>query len=289
MSYGAGLSTPSSPRDENPRPISRLVRALPSGALLTMPRNLARYEQFLRLHALVDTLAAAHQALDDATLINAVKERLGLARLSPRTLHRDCDFLIGCGYPLDRITLQGPRRNGWSLDRDGVGKVFPAATTLTILELVAFGVARDLLKAFEGTVLWSGIESLRTKIEGIISDQARERAATGRAMFQVETERATRLADHPRMLSAIATAIVEHRLIEVDVAIDGRRANRILEPARLMIRPPAIHLVARERVSAAETRPIVIDLADIERVALRDETFVPHPEHPPPPDSREHL
>jgi len=132
-----------------------------------MPRNLARYEQFLRLDALVDTLANSRHPLDDTTLITAIRERLGLTRLSPRTLHRDCDFLIGWGYPLDRIAIQGPRRNGWSLNRDAVGRIFPAATSVTILELIAFNIARDLLQSFEGTVLWSGIESLRTKLDGV--------------------------------------------------------------------------------------------------------------------------
>ncbi|MFM7185852.1 MAG: hypothetical protein ACKO4Z_13925 [Planctomycetota bacterium] len=192
-----------------------------------MPRNLARYEQFLRLHALVDTLANSRHPLDDTTLITAIRERLGLARLSPRTLHRDCDFLIGCGYPLDRIAVQGPRRNGWSLNRDAVGRIFPAATSVTILELIAFNIARDLLRSFEGTVLWSGIESLRTKLDGTATDGLRRRVETGRSIFQVEAEQVPQFADHPRMLSALATAMVEHRLIDVDFVVDGPAAARL--------------------------------------------------------------
>ena len=51
-----------------------------------MPKNLARYEQFLRILALLDILATARGPLDDQALVAALKERLGLSRLSPRTL-----------------------------------------------------------------------------------------------------------------------------------------------------------------------------------------------------------
>lgn len=53
-----------------------------------MPRNLARYEQFLRILSLLDILANARGPLDDQALIAAVKERLGLSRLSPDTAAR---------------------------------------------------------------------------------------------------------------------------------------------------------------------------------------------------------
>lgn len=239
-----------------------------------MPRNLARYEQFLRLHALVETLASSRQPIDDATIIVLVKERLGLARLSPRTLHRDCEFLVGCGYPLDRVTLQGPRRNGWSLDREAVNRLFPTATTLTVLELTAFGLARDLLRTFEGTVVWSGIESLRAKLDGVTPRGLQRRLDAAGKVFQVEHDGQKRLADHPRMLSGLATAIVEHRVIDVDHQVDGQIVSATLEPVRLLIRSPSIELVARQRSAAVEDRPMTIDLANIRRVTLRDETFV---------------
>ncbi|MFM7206200.1 MAG: hypothetical protein ACKO4T_06000 [Planctomycetaceae bacterium] len=88
-----------------------------------MPRNFARYEQFLRVHALYDTLAHAAYALDDASLIAILKQRLGLKSLSPRTLQRDCDFLVGCGYHLDRSRLPPPGRNGWRREIDAAFEV----------------------------------------------------------------------------------------------------------------------------------------------------------------------
>jgi len=77
--------------------------------ILDVTRNLARYEQFLRILALLDILANSRGLLDDQTLITMIKERLGLSRLSPRTLRRDCEFLITCGYPIDHAQLPGDR------------------------------------------------------------------------------------------------------------------------------------------------------------------------------------
>jgi len=59
-----------------------------------MPRNLSRHEQFLRIFALLEILSTARKPLDDQSLLLALRERLGLSRLSARTLHRDCDFLV---------------------------------------------------------------------------------------------------------------------------------------------------------------------------------------------------
>ncbi|MFY8222262.1 MAG: hypothetical protein ACOVJ6_10180, partial [Pirellulales bacterium] len=103
-----------------------------------MPRNFARHEQFLRIFALLEILSAARQPLDDQALTAALKERLGLTRLSPRTLRRDCDFLCSCGYPVDHKPLPDGRKYGWILAKDSVnGRKIPSEP-LTLLELVAF-------------------------------------------------------------------------------------------------------------------------------------------------------
>ena len=129
-----------------------------------MTAHFSRHEQFLRIFALLEILSPTRPPLDDQALIAAIKERLGLTRLSTRTLHRDCDFLISCGYPVDHAPLPGDRKYGWQLSKLAAsGKRIPAEP-LTMLELVAFSMGRDLLRAVEGTVLWTGIESLRHKL-----------------------------------------------------------------------------------------------------------------------------
>ena len=86
-----------------------------------MPRNFARHEQFLRIFSLLEILSTTADLLDDDALIAALKERLGISRLSVRTLHRDCAFLASCGYPVEHGPLPEGRRHGWRLDRAALG------------------------------------------------------------------------------------------------------------------------------------------------------------------------
>lgn len=124
--------------------------------------------------------------------------------------------------------------------------------------------------------------SPRTKLEAAVSDELRDRLGLTRSMFRVETDPSTRLADHPRMLSALATAIVEHRLIDVEHRGDAGMVRSRLEPSWLRIKPPTIELVARARLPDGEIRETSIGVAEITRVTLLDETFAPRPSDPGP-------
>jgi len=240
-----------------------------------MSRNFARYEQFLRIFALLEILSAYRQPLEDQALIAALKERLGLSRLSVRTLHRDCEFLRACGYPIDHPSLHGGRRHGWVLDRESLADRKIPAEPVTILELVAFMVGRDLLRTFEGTVLWSGIESLRFKIERAVPAPLLEQLEAARNVFHVADGCPSRYAARPRLISALSTAITDRQEIDVTAkAASGTRSNHRLQPLRLIIEPPRVRLLALEAEPAGDP-PVLIDLEQIETVTLRDATFEP--------------
>lgn len=252
-----------------------------------MMRNLSRYEQFLRITTLLDILANTRGPLDDQALIAAVKERLGLSRLSPRTLHRDCEFLISCGYPIDHAPLPGDRKYGWRLDAAALASRRIPPEPLTILELAAFTIGRELLRVFEGTVLWTGIESLRTKLERHLPSEFLAQTEEARRVFRVAQPGPARYADRPRLLSAISTAISDSREIEIEEVADGEAAGpaaarRRLQPAMLVIEPPRIRLAAweavpREGETPAADPPVLIDLDRIKRVTPLDTSFTPRP------------
>jgi predicted DNA-binding transcriptional regulator YafY len=243
-------------------------------------RNLARYEQFLRISTLLDILSSARGPLDDQALIAALKERLGLSKLSTRTLHRDCEFLVTCGYPIDHAPLPGDRKYGWRLDTAALAARKIPSEPLTILELAAFTVGRELLRAFEGTVLWTGIESLRSKLERGLPTDFLAHVEEARRVFRVLSPDAARYAARPRLLSALSTAISECREIEIEspAAGDATPARRRLQPAMLLIDLPRIRLAAWETIAsgddpAAVDPPVLIDLAAIARVTPLDTTF----------------
>lgn len=241
---------------------------------IAMTAHFSRHEQFLRIFALLEILSTARQPLDDQTLIAALKERLGLSRLSTRTLHRDCDFLVSCGYPVDHAPLPGDRKYGWQLSKLAAsGKRIPAEP-LTMLELVAFSMGRDLLRAFEGTVLWTGIESLRHKLERDIPPAMLEQLKDAKGVFHVVGGDPAKYAGRPRLISLLSNAITERREIEVEERVDGGgtpQRHRI-QPHRLVIRPPLVQLLG---FPAAAEQPLLLDIERIEKVTPLDVTFVP--------------
>lgn len=246
-----------------------------------MMRNLSRYEQLLRILALLDILANARGPLDDQALIAALKERLGLSRLSPRTLHRDCEFLITCGYPIDHAQLRGDRKFGWRLDTAALaGRKIPPEP-LTSLEIAAFNVGRELLRAFEGTVLWTGIESLRAKFERDLPPELRSQAEQSRRVFHVPVPDAARYANRPRLISALSRAISDCREIEVEAHSGNQPSGaRRLRPAMLVVSLPRIHLAAWDVTQPQQDPPVLIDLDQIAKVTPLDATFTPQPLDP---------
>jgi predicted DNA-binding transcriptional regulator YafY len=241
-----------------------------------MPRHFSRHEQFLRIFALLDILSNAHAPIDDHSLIAQLKERLGLSRLSPRTLHRDCEFLLTCGYPVDRAQLPGDRRAGWHFARqcDASRKIPPEP--LTLLELVAFEMGRDLMRPFEGTVLWTGIEALRHRLEKDTPDDLQIRLKDARRVFAVEGGEEARYANRPRLISTLSTAITDCREIELtEQDPDGNVSRHRLQPHRLVIRPPTVELLAYPTVESAVDGPLRLDLSRIQKVTALDVTFVP--------------
>jgi predicted DNA-binding transcriptional regulator YafY len=244
-----------------------------------MPRNFARHEQFLRIFALLEILSNARHPLDDQSIIAAVKDRLGLGRLSARTLRRDCDFLCSCGYPVDHIPLHDGRKYGWQLSKDSVnGRKIPSEP-LTLLELVAFMVGRDFLRSFEGTILWTGIESLWHKIEREVPVEMLKQLEAARGAFHVRRCDPSRYAARPRLISTLSGAIIDCQEIEVEqMADDGRPPVRLrLQPLRLVIEPPAVRLLAIQSPATNGEPPLLIDIETIGKVTTRDVTFVPPP------------
>lgn len=242
-----------------------------------MTPHFSRHEQFLRIFALLDILVTARQPLDDRTLIESLKDRLGLSRLSVRTLHRDCAFLASCGYPVDHTPLPKTRRYGWRLDRDALaGRAIPPEP-LTVLEYVAFMVARDLLRTFEGTVLWTGIESLRHKFERTAPPALLAQGVGINAVFQVVGGDAGRYTARPRLISSLTTAISDRRAIDVALReADGQTGRLRLCPLRLIVQPPIVRLLGGDAPHGTQPYRLV-DIADIDRVTMLDATFTPPP------------
>lgn len=242
-----------------------------------MPRNFARHEQFLRIFALLEILSNSRTTIDDQSLIAMLKERLGLSTLSPRTLHRDCDFLVSCGYPISHVPMPGDRRFGWLLAKDGNSSKKVPSEPLTLLELVSFMLGHELLRMFEGTIIWTGIESLRQKLERDLPPALLARLSAAKDVFHVEPLDLGRYASRPRLISTLSNAITECREIEIEArGTDGQGVERkTLQPMRLVVRPPAVHLLGYTSAAETDAKPLLLDIDRIEKVTPLDVTFAP--------------
>jgi hypothetical protein len=178
--------------------------------------------------------------------------------------------------------LPGDRKYGWQLARDASGGRKIPAEPLTLLELVAFMVGRDLLRTFEGTILWTGIESLWHKIEREVPAEMLKRLDDARRVFHVRRFDPTRYAARPRLISVLSGAITDYKEIDVEQTTDGNQppVQLRLQPLRLVIEPPAVRLLALQSPAKNGEPPLLIDIETIGKVTPRDVTFVP-----PPPEA----
>lgn len=263
----------------------------------TMTTHFARHEQFLRIWKLLEQLETSRRPVADDELVEHLKEALGLTSLSLRTLGRDCEFLASCGYPVERQSVPEGRKQGWFLAREvGEGKRWMPREPLTLLEVTAFLLGREHLRFAEGTVLWTGVESLWDKIAGTLPEQLTKQVAVMRNAWHVEVRSEPAYADRPRLLSLLCAAITD--CCEVDLtlasttersadhpAADGNADKALAadaaKPVRTRFRPhgmavcsPQIGVVGFPAGSKAGP-PLVIDLSEIATATPRDKVFKP--------------
>ena len=249
-----------------------------------MSPNFARHEQFLRIWRLLERLDSARRPLADEELIAHLKDSLGLQSLSPRTLGRDCEFLVSCGYPIERFLPEDGRKQGWQFVHSGdAGKRWSPAEPITLLELTALMLARQQLRFAQGTVLWSGIESLWRKLLDGVPDGLVGQMGTVEATWHVIDGSPRHYAERPRLLSLLTAAIGDSHEIELslhaageslsdgeqrsgtdgEVSVQaGPEAAFRFQPHGLIMWPPSISLIGFKSAVAVEA-PVFIDIKQI--------------------------
>jgi len=262
-----------------------------------MTTHFARHEQFLRIWKLLEQLETSRRPVADDELVEHLKEALGLTSLSLRTLGRDCEFLASCGYPVERQSVSEGRKQGWHLARQGgEEKRWMPREPLTLLEVTAFLLGREQLRFAEGTVLWSGVESLWEKIAGTLPEQLAKQVAVMRDAWHVENRSEPAYADRPRLLSLLCAAVADCCEFDLTLASTTERsaaqpapdgnADKLLaadaaKPGRTRFRPhgmavcsPQIGVVGFS-VGSETGPPLVIDLREITTATPLDKVFKP--------------
>jgi len=257
-----------------------------------MTTNFARHEQFLRIWKLLEYLETSRRPVSDEELVGHLKESLGLASLSQRTLGRDCEFLGSCGYPIERQALPDGRKQGWQFNRQGNdGNRWMPREPLTLLEMTAFLLSREQMRFAEGTVLWSGVESLWSKIADTLPPSLADQVAVMREAWHVEGRKQPAYANRPRLLSLLCAAVTACCEIDLHLAAaadktesatsadaapraSGEQLLSRFKPCGLVVRGGGMGLIGFPD-GVATGPPVLISLEQITNATARDKVFEP--------------
>lgn len=201
---------------------------------------MARNEQLIRQHKLMQLLEAARYGRTLEELRDDLKTDLGLNNLHERTVRRDLDALSASGLDVQTETLD--RGKVYKLGRveRGMHKI-----SLSSTELISLSIGRELLYPLLGTQYWQGIESFWSKVQEEVPENVWEHYEKYRETIHVLGSPSKSYAKHEGMLRTINRAIVEHRVLDVEYgSAAGKVKQRYIEPYGLAVYQGNLYLVA---------------------------------------------
>ena len=122
--------------------------------------TMARNEQLIRQHKLLQLLEISRfgRTLDE--LRNELIQDLGLSTLHERTVRRDVEALQAAGFDIQTESVERGKVYKLGINNTGVHEIGISAT-----ELIALSIGRELLYPLLGTQYWRGIETFWNKIQ----------------------------------------------------------------------------------------------------------------------------
>lgn len=243
---------------------------------------MARNEQLIRQHKIMQLLEAARfgRTLDE--LRDELVRDLGLTNLHERTVRRDVEALTAAG--LDIRSEIRDRGKVFMLGRveKGLHKISVSST-----ELISLSIARELLFPLVGTQYWQGIESFWSKLRDAVPEGVWEHYQKYRKSLHVFGSLGKTYERHEGILRTLNRAIAEHRVVEIEYAATGKPASlREIEPYGLAVYQNSIYVVAAAvEITDPEQRLRHWKLDRFRRATALDRWFRPDPSV----DLSEHL
>ncbi|MCA9133336.1 MAG: WYL domain-containing transcriptional regulator [Planctomycetales bacterium] len=203
---------------------------------------MARNEQLIRQHKILQILERLRFGATLDELRDAVVEDLGLTSLHSRSIRRDLEALTAAGLPIHDEESQ--RGRVWKLSRSdkGLQKI-----AITASELIALSMGRDLMLPLVGTQFWIGIESFWNKVREQLPDAVWEHYERYRRTLYVLGLPTKTYEKHQGILKTVNRAIQEHRILEMRYQVPGRPVSlRKVEPYGVALFQSSIYIVATE-------------------------------------------
>lgn len=234
---------------------------------------MSRNEQLIRQQKILQILEASRFGKTEEDFVVELVSELGLDRLSRKTVRRDLEALQSAGYDIDVETSQG-KKNVW--------KAGPRLKNLpkipvSVTELLALSVGKELLLPLVGTPYWQGLESLWQKMRGHLPPAVWKHFQKVRSWLIVRGGVAKAYVDKEGILSSLHRAMLQHRRVRMDYARAGenRATPRTIEPLALAVWQGHIYLLADQPGDPARDEPRTFKLDRIRKVDVLDERFSP--------------
>jgi predicted DNA-binding transcriptional regulator YafY len=201
---------------------------------------MARNEQLIRQHRLLQILERRRFGRTAQELRDDLVEELGLASLHIRTVIRDLQALQAAG--IDLTSQDNQRGNVWRL---GPRARNMARIQATSTELIALSLSRELLYPLAGTPFWSGIESFWNKLREELPEPVWKHYEAYRQVLYVRGTPAKSYEKQHAALAAIHRAILERRLVKVEYQPPGKEVqHRTIEPYAVVFYQSSLYIIA---------------------------------------------
>ncbi len=202
---------------------------------------MARNEQLIRQHKLLQILEGTRFGLTLSELRDDLVNELGLTSLHTRSVRRDLEALQAAG--LDVVSQELARGRVWKLGPQfrGAHKIAASAT-----ELMALSMGRDLMFPLVGTPFWLGIESFWNKIQERLPEGVWDHYEKYRSVLYVLGTPAKSYEKQKGILKTINRSILEHRVVEItyqSLASDSPTVRKI-EPYAVALYQSSLYIVA---------------------------------------------
>jgi len=201
---------------------------------------MARNEQLIRQHKIMQLLEASRYGRTLDELREELVRDLGLSNLHERTVRRDVEALTAAGLDIRSESLE--RGKVYMLGRveRGLHKISVSST-----ELIALSIGRELLFPLLGTQYWQGIESFWSKLHDSVPEGVWDHYQKYRKSIHVFGTLGKTYEKHEGILRTLNRAIAEHRIVEIEYKPTGKPASiRQIEPYGLAVYQSSIYVVA---------------------------------------------
>jgi predicted DNA-binding transcriptional regulator YafY len=157
-----------------------------------------------------------------------------------RTVYRDLEAIHEAGFPL--YTDREGKNSYWKI-LDTFKKDFPVPMTLT--ELMALHMSRDLLSVFEGTIFHESIESLFNKVKSALSPDTLRYLENISGRLTVSIGPAKNFSNSKEVIKTLSEATAKRKRVEIlyRAISTGRDSRRKVDPYQVWVMNGGFYLI----------------------------------------------